>query len=277
MRRSLLLLCLLFAAPAAAQDAGIPLIPRDVLFGNPERTGPKLSPDGKQLAWLAPDDKNVLQVWVRDRSAEGRRQHVTADKKRGIRQYFWAEDTKHAALPAGRRRRRELPRLRGRLATKNVRDLTPSQGVRAAVRRDLDRSMPERVLVTLNVRDNASRSTSTASRSTPARRCSTPRTPATSLGWVRRHATAWCARRIAVDARKAAPRCACATRRRRVEDAHHRRPRRALQLVDFTEDGKSIIIELRSTPTPRALVEKTSRPARNTSRRQRRARRRRRR
>ena len=42
-----------------------PLIPRDVLFGNPERAGPQLSPDGKLLAYLRPDDKNVMQVWVR--------------------------------------------------------------------------------------------------------------------------------------------------------------------------------------------------------------------
>ena len=39
-----------------------PLIPRDVLFGNPERMSPKLSPDGTRLAWLAPDTNNVLQV-----------------------------------------------------------------------------------------------------------------------------------------------------------------------------------------------------------------------
>ncbi|MBL9127070.1 MAG: hypothetical protein JNL97_05465, partial [Verrucomicrobiales bacterium] len=32
-----------------------PLIPREVLFGNPERTNPQLSPDGKRLAWVAPD------------------------------------------------------------------------------------------------------------------------------------------------------------------------------------------------------------------------------
>src|SRR5262245_18743622 len=34
-----------------------PLIPRDVLFGNPERTSPRLSPDGTRLAWIAPDKK----------------------------------------------------------------------------------------------------------------------------------------------------------------------------------------------------------------------------
>lgn len=32
-----------------------PLIPRELLFGNPEKAGPELSPDGKRLAYIAPD------------------------------------------------------------------------------------------------------------------------------------------------------------------------------------------------------------------------------
>ncbi len=59
-----------------------PLIPREILFGNPERTSPKLSPDGKYLAYIAPDEKNVLQVWVRNTEKEDDRK-VTADKKTG--------------------------------------------------------------------------------------------------------------------------------------------------------------------------------------------------
>ena len=42
-----------------------PLIPRTTLFGNPEKASPQLSPDGKYLAYLAPDKKDVLQLWVR--------------------------------------------------------------------------------------------------------------------------------------------------------------------------------------------------------------------
>jgi protein-disulfide isomerase len=41
------------------QATGTPsndLIDRKVLFGNPERTSPQLSPDGKRIAWLAPKD-----------------------------------------------------------------------------------------------------------------------------------------------------------------------------------------------------------------------------
>jgi dipeptidyl aminopeptidase/acylaminoacyl peptidase len=71
-----------------------PLIPREVLFGNPERASPEISPDGKLLAYLAPDDKNVLQVYVRTRGKQNDRK-VTNDPKRGIRQYVWAYDGKH--------------------------------------------------------------------------------------------------------------------------------------------------------------------------------------
>ena len=39
------------------------LIPLTVLFGNPERVSPRLSPDGSQLAWIAPHD-GVLNVWL---------------------------------------------------------------------------------------------------------------------------------------------------------------------------------------------------------------------
>src|SRR5262245_30754393 len=46
--------------PAGAQTG---LIPRDVLFGNPDKTSPQISPDGKFLSYLAPVD-GVLNVWV---------------------------------------------------------------------------------------------------------------------------------------------------------------------------------------------------------------------
>src|SRR5215467_769392 len=77
-----------------ARADGPPLIPRDVLFGNPERANPEISPDGKLLAYLAPDDRNVLQVFVRTIGKNDDRK-MTNDPKRGIRQYFWAYDSKH--------------------------------------------------------------------------------------------------------------------------------------------------------------------------------------
>lgn len=76
------------SATALAQTPSLPpLIQREILFGNPERTSPQLSSDGKYLAYLAPDDKNVLQVWLRTVGQEDDR-IITADKKRGIRIFF---------------------------------------------------------------------------------------------------------------------------------------------------------------------------------------------
>jgi len=48
----------------------VDLIPRNVLFGNPERISPHISPDGTRLAWIAPDN-GVLNVWVAPIGASG--------------------------------------------------------------------------------------------------------------------------------------------------------------------------------------------------------------
>lgn len=69
----------------------VPLIPREVLFGNPERVSPSLSPDGTKLGFVAPED-GVLNVWVgpADRPSEARA--VTHDRDRGIRTYSFCHD-----------------------------------------------------------------------------------------------------------------------------------------------------------------------------------------
>jgi Tol biopolymer transport system component len=64
------------------------LIPRDVLFGNPEKTMPALSPDGTRIAYLAPHD-DVLSIWVRTVGAEDDRV-VATDPARPIRNVFWS-------------------------------------------------------------------------------------------------------------------------------------------------------------------------------------------
>src|SRR5688572_24845679 len=70
------------------------LIPRRVLFGNPDKAAPRISPDSKQLAYLAPVN-GVLNVWVGPVAKPEEAKPVTQDKKRGIRSYFWAYTGKH--------------------------------------------------------------------------------------------------------------------------------------------------------------------------------------
>jgi dipeptidyl aminopeptidase/acylaminoacyl peptidase len=151
--RSLLALSLSAAAAGGAAADLPPLIPRAVLFGNPERTGPQISPDGRRLAYLKPDDRNVLQVWVRTRG-QADDTPVTADARRGIRQYFWAFDNKHLLYLQDAGGDENFHLFATDLATKATRDLTPYPGVRVQGV-ELDKRHPNEVLVGLNKRSKA--------------------------------------------------------------------------------------------------------------------------
>jgi dipeptidyl aminopeptidase/acylaminoacyl peptidase len=145
---------LLFVAVGAATQLFAelpPLIARDVLFGNPERTSPQLSPDGKRLAWLAPDKKNVLQVWIKTIGKDDDKV-VTADKKRGIRQYTWARDNKTLLYLQDEDGNENFHLYGVDLASNNVRDYTPIQGTRAGIIA-FDSGLPDQVLISLNARD----------------------------------------------------------------------------------------------------------------------------
>src|SRR5215813_13807953 len=135
--------------PAARADLP-PLIPRNLLFGNPERTSPNLSPDGTRLAWLAPDTNNVLQVWVKTLGKDDDK-IVTADKKRGIRQYFWAKDNRTLLYLQDSDGDENFHIYGVDLPSGNVRDYTPFQGVRADVT-DLNPEFPNEALLTVNLR-----------------------------------------------------------------------------------------------------------------------------
>ena len=67
-----------------------PLIPREILFGNPTKANPQIAPDGTRMAYLAPVD-DVLNVWVGEIDGDEYRP-VTNDRERGVRAYFWAYD-----------------------------------------------------------------------------------------------------------------------------------------------------------------------------------------
>lgn len=84
-------LSLALAAPALAATAaaGGELIPRSALFGNPERSGAQISPDGRYLSWLAPVN-GVMNVWVAPAGEPAKARAVTDDAARGIRSYAWS-------------------------------------------------------------------------------------------------------------------------------------------------------------------------------------------
>jgi dipeptidyl aminopeptidase/acylaminoacyl peptidase len=81
------------AAPTAAAQAAA-LMPREVLFGNPERTGGSISPDGRWLGWIAPRD-GVLNVYVAPASDPAQARAITNDRLRGVRFFSFAYTGQH--------------------------------------------------------------------------------------------------------------------------------------------------------------------------------------
>ena len=128
-----------------------PLIPRTVLFGNPKRSNPQLSPDGKVLAYLAPDDRDVLQVWLRTFGEDDDRV-LTADRKRGIRMYMWAYDGRQLLYFQDADGDENWHIYAADVAGGAVRDLTPFAGVQAQIVA-VDPDWPQEILVSMNLRD----------------------------------------------------------------------------------------------------------------------------
>jgi dipeptidyl aminopeptidase/acylaminoacyl peptidase len=134
----------------------VELIPRRVLFGNPDDARPRLSPDGTRLAWVAPY-RDVLNVWVApvttadgiDRAAA---RAVTEDTDRGVRTFGWAHDGRRLLYVQDTGGDENWHLHDVDLETMQHRDLTPFDGVRARIVA-ADRKFPNEVLIGLN-RDN---------------------------------------------------------------------------------------------------------------------------
>ncbi|MFZ5863626.1 MAG: S9 family peptidase [Nitrospirota bacterium] len=127
-----------------------PLIPRTVLFGNPVRTSPQISPDGTRLAFLAPVN-NVLNVWVG--SSDGTdAQPVTDDHDRGIRFYLWAADGHHIVYLQDIGGDENWRLYAVHVDTKVVRDLTPFPEVQVQIV-DRDKHFPHELLIAMNKDD----------------------------------------------------------------------------------------------------------------------------
>src|SRR6266436_9289225 len=161
---SLALPALVAAAPASAQApaspgssaasttaaATAPLIPRSVLFGNPERSSPEISPDGTMLAYLAPD-QDVLNIWVRTLGKSDDRV-VTNDRKRGIRNLVWQFDSKTILYLQDQNGDENWHVNQTNIATRKTRDLTPFEKARADIVA-LEPGLPDTALITLNKRN----------------------------------------------------------------------------------------------------------------------------
>ena len=147
----LFLSAFLILLAASFSYAALPaLIPREVLFGNPVKNSPQISPDGTKLAYVAPSTEDVLNIWVKTIGKNDDR--ILTDNSRPIYQYKWAYDQKHILYIQDSDGDENDHVFSIDTETKIVRDLTPFPG-KKAVNFLLDEAYPDELLVGLNVRD----------------------------------------------------------------------------------------------------------------------------
>lgn len=127
----------------------VDIIPRSVLFGNPERTTPRLAPDGRQLAFLAPLD-DVMNVFVGE--IDGEYRPITRSTRRGIPAFTWAASGTHILYVQDADGDENFHVYAVDVVSGEARDLTPFENVAARIS-GLNKQHPDTLVVQIN-RDN---------------------------------------------------------------------------------------------------------------------------
>lgn len=160
--------------------SAVRLIPREVLFGNPDKTQTELSPDGVYISYLAPDE-GVQNIWI-GHIGGYTREPVTHDRDRGIRWYFWGYDSKHILYlqDAGGNENWRLYSVN--LASREIVDLTPFENVQAHVLHT-SKKHPDELIVALNKENEAAHDVYRLTIST-GELSLVAKNPGNILGWV---------------------------------------------------------------------------------------------
>jgi len=154
-------------------------IPRELLFGNPEKASPKIAPNAKHWAYLAPDE-GVLNVWVGPEGGAAR--PLTKDRGRGIRHFLWAEDQRSILYIQDKDGDENWHLYQTNLDGGATRDLTPLPGVQAQLVGTEPR-FPDEILVALNDRDPRAHDVHRLSLKDGSRRLEA-KNPGDVIGWL---------------------------------------------------------------------------------------------
>jgi dipeptidyl aminopeptidase/acylaminoacyl peptidase len=130
--------------------ADVPLIPRHLLFGNPEKVFPLLAPDGRQMAYGAPH-QGALNIWLKTVGQEDDRV-LTQASGSNIGTYFWSADSRAIFFTQDKNGDENSNLYRIDLASGATDNLTPFAGVRAQLIKRSQR-YPNSLLIGLNKED----------------------------------------------------------------------------------------------------------------------------
>ena len=127
------------------------VLARKLVFGNPERAAPIVSPDGKKIGWLAPKD-GVLNVYVTPTTDVAQAKAVTDEKNRPITNFVWAFDNKHVLYAIDQNGDENVHVFSVDVDTSVRKDLTPFEKTQGRIHMLSDK-FPGAVLLGTNDRD----------------------------------------------------------------------------------------------------------------------------
>ncbi len=133
---------LLFPVLAMAEP---PLIPRKVIFAEPARSQPRISPDGARLAYLAPY-RGVLNIWLQTPGRPDARP-VTRHTEESVWEFFWTADSRGLLYRQDQEGDERYALHHVDLASGKDRVLIPARGVSNAVR--ISRRRPHHIVVSI--------------------------------------------------------------------------------------------------------------------------------
>ncbi|MGB3710579.1 MAG: S9 family peptidase [Erythrobacter sp.] len=128
-----------------------PLIPREALFGNPSRAQGRISPDGKWLSWLAPEN-GVLNIWLAPRDDPDNARVITSADDRPIRQHFWAPDSRSIGYIQDKGGDENFLLYRIDVETLEETTLTPFENTRVQIVGSSE-TIKDKILIGVNNRD----------------------------------------------------------------------------------------------------------------------------
>tara|TARA_X000001036_G_scaffold362211_1_gene345735 strand:- start:946 stop:3150 length:2205 start_codon:yes stop_codon:yes gene_type:complete len=137
----------IFAAAAIAVET--PLIPRELLFGNPERSSVCISPDGSMLAFRAPVD-GTLNAWVQPIDGDAKALTNFTDRPIGGLSFSWNGEQLIFTKDSGGDENNHIYAVD--IDDAEIHDLTPIDGV-AARMSGASKERPDELVVGLNDRD----------------------------------------------------------------------------------------------------------------------------
>jgi dipeptidyl aminopeptidase/acylaminoacyl peptidase len=140
------------ADPMRGGEENAALLPRRLIFGDPDRSVVRISPDGARIAFRAPVD-GVLNLWVAplDRIEQARPVTTVADRNLGP-WIVWMRDNRHVVFFREAAGDENWRAWRADLETGDVRPLTPGPWVTCYIQQH-SRHFPGELLIAHNARD----------------------------------------------------------------------------------------------------------------------------